>query len=602
MSLSNNFPAIRPSLLLDFANTTSLDPRITFTRASTATYYDGLTVAKAEENLVIYSQEFDFAGNWLLNNALITANSTTAPDGTSTADSLIESAATGGHFVFSGFTSVSGLSYTYSVFAKASTRSWLQLATQSGVSTTAWANFDLTNGVVGATGAGITGSSITNVGNGWYRCSMTILASAAGTAGIVIAVIDANTASRLPSYAGNGTSGIFIWGAQLEQRSSVTAYTATTTQPIINYIPVLLTAPANTARFEHNPTTGESLGLEIEESRTNSALNSASFTGSTGTENILNSAISPTGEQDADFIYETTTTGEHFAGDRSISVTSGVVYTWSFYCKQGVGNRLVRIRTATSGAATADLDLSTGVIINPGGAAYVNSTVQAVGNGWYRVSLTITASATGTLVCRAQLVSAVDGTVYTGNGYSGFFLWGAQLEAGTFPTSYIATGGSQVTRSADSAVMTGTNFSSWYRTNEGTIYAESILNGANTNKDLLTITDGTSANEITMRWASGAQAQALVVAGNVTQVSIAPSGYSTIGTAYKRVFAFKVNDFEQAINGTSVGTDISGVLPAVDRLQFMTPSGNASLNGTIRKVAYYPLRLTRAQLEALTSA
>lgn len=87
MSIQNNFPNIKPTLLLDFANTKRLDPRITFTRNSPATYYDGKTVAKAEENLLLYSQEFDNAA-WVKVRSVVTTNTSLAPDNTLTSDTL----------------------------------------------------------------------------------------------------------------------------------------------------------------------------------------------------------------------------------------------------------------------------------------------------------------------------------------------------------------------------------------------------------------------------------------------------------------------------------------------------------------------------------
>jgi hypothetical protein len=88
MSISQNYGNTNPSLLLNFAAVKKLDPRITYARASEARYYDGKTVAKAEENLFLYSQDFDSAA-WPKTSATVTANSTTAPDGTATADTVI---------------------------------------------------------------------------------------------------------------------------------------------------------------------------------------------------------------------------------------------------------------------------------------------------------------------------------------------------------------------------------------------------------------------------------------------------------------------------------------------------------------------------------
>ena len=86
MTIQQNYPSTKPALLLDFANTKKLDPRITFTRASTATYYDGKTNAKAEENLLVRSQEFDNA-IWAKTTTTVTTNSFVAPDTTASARS-----------------------------------------------------------------------------------------------------------------------------------------------------------------------------------------------------------------------------------------------------------------------------------------------------------------------------------------------------------------------------------------------------------------------------------------------------------------------------------------------------------------------------------
>jgi len=147
MSLSNNYPAELPLLNLDFANAGVLDPRITFTRASTATYFDyagvlrtaqnniarfdynpstlaaqGLLIEEQRTNSMLRSEEFSDA-SWTKGGATVTANSTTAPSGTTTADTLVEDTSTGQHRVYrttSGTTNTNP--YTISFFAKASTR------------------------------------------------------------------------------------------------------------------------------------------------------------------------------------------------------------------------------------------------------------------------------------------------------------------------------------------------------------------------------------------------------------------------------------------------------------------------------------------------
>lgn len=133
-------PSIRPSLLLDFANTKQLDPRITFSRPTTATYYDGKTVAKAEENLLTYSQEFDNAA-WTKTAVTVTANVTTAPDGTATADAMYETTANVVNHAVQASGAFSTAPGTLSIYLKkgdgATAPDWIQL-TAGGVPS--WSN------------------------------------------------------------------------------------------------------------------------------------------------------------------------------------------------------------------------------------------------------------------------------------------------------------------------------------------------------------------------------------------------------------------------------------------------------------------------------
>ena len=158
MSISQNYPTISPSLSMDFALTKKLDPRITFSRPTVGGYYDGKSVAKAEENLVQFSQEFDNA-YWSKTGVTISANASVAPDGTSTADDIVDvSGVTVSGLAQSNIAIQNGVQYVYSVYVKAINKTWFDLrffAGGSGISN----YFDITNGVVGtinATSATIT--------------------------------------------------------------------------------------------------------------------------------------------------------------------------------------------------------------------------------------------------------------------------------------------------------------------------------------------------------------------------------------------------------------------------------------------------------------
>ena len=254
-----NYPQIKPTLNLDFSNTKTLDPRINFRRGTPGAYYDGKTYAKAEENLLSYSEDFSNA-YWNKSNVSITSDSVNAPDGSvSAADKIVENSATGAHQLYAGGASVLGKSYTLSYFVKAAERTSCRISFSGQGS----AVFNISTATVIIND--FLSASIEIVGNDWYRVSVTAIKTNTNPDIFIGPALDDGTLS----YAGDGSSGLYIWGAQLEQRDSVTAYTPTTGTPITKYQPQLMFASPDQPRFDHDVLTGESKGLLIEESRTN---------------------------------------------------------------------------------------------------------------------------------------------------------------------------------------------------------------------------------------------------------------------------------------------------------------------------------------------
>lgn len=594
MSLSSNFPAIKPSLLLDFANTKQLDPRVTFARATTATYYDGVTTAMAEQNLFLQSQDFDNA-SWIKAFSTVTANATTAPDGTTTADLVVPNTTNNPHGLQFNVTTTG--TTTISVYAKAGGYDRIVFSSNSN----AYIYFNLTSGTVESTaGAGWSSPTITSVGSGWYRC---VAVNSNSNTRYDILTYNAlqSSGSVAPTFTGDGTSGVYLWGAQLEQRSSVTAYTATTTQQITNYIPVLMTAAAGVPRFDHNPTTDESLGLLIEEQRTNSLTYSSEFDNAAWTKGNVtittNTIVAPDGTLTGDKIVETTASGSHNVVQ---SYTGALVLTASIYAKAGERSSFIFNGGNQSGVA-ATFNVLNGTVSNVGGAT-TSTSITAVGNGWYRCSMTWSNS--GAVTLGVFLLSGASSS-YVGDGFSGLFIWGAQLEAGAFATSYIPTVASTVTRNADAASMTGTNFSSWYSAPEGTLYCElgSLLSTSTTQVPGFNV--GDSNNRIELRPVGNAigHARGVVQVNGSGQVDISITTLAS--TAARKVgLVYKVNDFYITGNGSTGGaSSSSGTLPVVSQAQIGTAPYDANLktNGTIKKIAYYPMRVTNAQLQALTS-
>jgi hypothetical protein len=616
MSFSSNFPAISPSLSLDFANTERLDPRVTFTRTTTAGYYDGVTVAKAEENLLLRSQEFNVSP-WVAFEASVTANFATAPDNTNTAQKVIwnngsTTSANVGQFVIGLPSTV----YTGSMFVKAAELTTCRVSVINRTSAAAFIDIgtieiNLSNGTFTSSGAAsglVVGSAA--VQDNWYRVFVTLTTpSNAGRVELRI-----NTVS-----SGNGTSGIYIWGAQLEQRSAVTAYTPTTTQPITNYIPVLLTAQSGQPRFDHNPTTGVSLGLLVEEQRTNLLTYSDDFANAawnkTRSTIVANTIVAPDGTLSGDKLIENTDNGTHFVtqnGGVKFSADPGGCLT--IYAKAAERSWLcIESYSDFNFPKRAWFNLATGVIGTITGSRSYESTITAVGNGWYRCLLRAGSQGGGNSESFfVAYVSNADATIsYQGDGYSGIYIWGAQMEAvgapaaasAEFPTSYIPTVASTVTRNADAVSMTGDNFSNWYTPGQGTLYSEWLVGSAVTANSGVFGIKQSGVDTFAYIYLSSAGAPRFGVwNANSSQATLffaPPNGVAKLAGGYK------TNDFAASVNSGAVETDDSGVLTSFASINQafigFYSSNPTTLTGHIRKISFYPLRVSNTNLQALTT-
>ena len=531
--------------------------------------YDGSGVTIVEPvstNLLTYSQEFENAA-WTKVRSSISANTTIAPDGTVTADSLIENSGSNTHYVSQSFTS-SSVSYTTSVYAKANTRQWLAIRIYDAADKFAF--FNLSTGVVGTVNSGVS-ATIISVGNGWYRCTHTyaFAAGASTEAGLMVAIAD-NTAS----YTGDGTSGIFIWSAQLEVGSTATAYMVSGASNGFRAVPVV--SGSATAK-----------GLLVEEQRQNLLPASNDFSNVTywtgGGSVTANATTSPDGTVNA-------------AIGASINPASGVgdatvAISGSIFAKanpSGASSLVVRINRFGSGTdyLQVTFNLSTGVagsVTNSGTASGGSASMTAFGNGWYRCVLSGTASTTaGTLSFNPQ---------------STCFIYGAQLEAGSFATSLIPTLASAVTRSADVASVN--TLSPWFNSSASTLYSEFDIIGPT----------GATGGYITQLTASGDNGLMAYQDGAGTrQIRGYVSGSSVLlgtvsdNTTVKFAVAYNGSSNAALINGnapSSVGTTLSAT---PTRLSLGSEfAGAYFMNGHLRRVAYYPRRLTNAELQALTS-
>ena len=505
-----------------------------------------------------------------------------APDGTSTADTLIGDGVNANHAVQQSQVA-SATGKTFSIYGKAGTNSFLQIYFATDFAP--FANFDLTNGTVGSTGTATT-ASIISVGNGWYRCIVSTTSTTATTP--VVQIVPASTSAR--GATSTLTTSVLIWGAQAETGTTATDYTRNA-------------GGVFPPRFDYDPVTLAPRGLLIEEQRVNLLLRSQEFDNAAWSKLrssvTANATTAPDGTVTADKLVEDTTASDTHFVLQSQTASSSTTYTYSVFLKAGERTR-ASLQDGAGSNAIGNFDLSNGTVVSTNAAT---ATITNFGNGWYRCTITFTTGAAQTAInCRIFLVDTGTNTSFTGNGTSGIFIYGAQLEAGAFATSYIPTVASQVTRTADVAAINAPNFASWYNQSEGTILVEAVTfkptsvgvtvlavdvsDGGINNRHLI----GPLSNLVTGR----------TVVGGVTQVDI-NTAYTANATE-KLAYAYKVNDFAFFRNGSQVGTDTSGTIPTVDRMFIGNAAGSAAFwNGWLRSIRYYPTRLTQAQGQALTA-
>jgi hypothetical protein len=379
-------------------------------------------------------------------------------------------------------------------------------------------------------------------------------------------------------------------------------------------------AAADEARFDHDPTTGESLGLLIEESRSNLFTYSENFSDGSWSKSAASvsnvSITNPSGGGTSTKITEDTNGPFQHGLIQYRSGTAGT-YTLSVFLKSAERTvAYLQLSNFETAAASITVDLTDGsVTTEPTNAdyTYINGYTIPYGNGWYRCILTATKATTttynNTVINPHNGVSAA----YTGDGVSGIYVWGAQFETGSFPTSYIPTSGSQVTRQPDNASITGTNFTDFYNQTEGTVYADTKMVGVQTGRydRLWAITNFYVNLEGISLYVAGITGSTYRSSITITNSATEQIGGASVETALttpqlKSAFAFKQNDCASSYNGQQRFVDnivdLSTFTTPPDRLLIGQPQrfqGYSCM--TVSQLRYYPERLTNSQLQTLTS-
>ncbi|UYE97341.1 virion structural protein [Cyanophage S-TIM54] len=409
-----------PALDLDFASNKSFTDTIsgknlvTFTRASSGTFVgaDGL-IKTTPVNLIIYSEQFDNSAWTKANGSTVNLNAVAAPDGTNTG-SIVNFSALNSRF-FQTKTLTAG-TYTLSVFLRVSSGS-KALTMQVFNSTDGSQNKNIT------------------VTDSWQRFTHTVTVSGG--------------ASQLHPVRPDDLGDVYVWGAQLEEGSTATDYIPTTS--------TISGAP----RFEHEASTGESLGLLIEEARTNEISNDITLTSpTTGVTLSEDTAVTnPDGTTGAIKITADAGNSVHTTQRNSNVTTTN--HTFSIFVKKGNHRYIGLSQGGTSNNIHVVFDTDTKTITDDGSknnGTFVSSGFEEYANGWFRIHVVGFTQGTVLRVFLAQNAEQNGLKSWTATGNEFAYVWGLQREDGTFPTSYIPTSGSAVTRAADVAEITGADF------------------------------------------------------------------------------------------------------------------------------------------------
>lgn len=597
---------------LDFANSrgfnsadrdkTTPDSILTYTSPSPKMVYgDDGVLRYANHNIFLYSQEFDNA-DWTKTRTTISANSVAAPDGTLTADTFVEDGtAAATHFITSSsITHTLNIQYRISVYAKKANRDWLciQLPTAPypGTNTNLNAYFDLATGVVGARGSSYTTSSIEDVGNGWYRCTVETDPTDAAAAGSIILTtsVDGTTIT----FDGASQASIYLWGAQYQP---LPCHSNT-------YLPTT-SAAAYSLPIDHDPTSFDPLGVLIEEQRTNLTIYSGDYSNAawSGTATSKTSGqIDVLGGTGAGLVTADGSSALHtsFNGS-SVNYTSGTTYAFSRFVKAGTQSLLQLIPPTTAFGATAyaNFDLSGAGVTQSAGL--VASGIEALTGGWYRVwvSVMATASVSASSGSLAFISTTTDARGPVNTLTTNFYDFGGQVEAGAFPTSYIPTVASQVTRAADFVHISSSTFDA--SATAGTILTEYNYLGsallAPSARAPAYIGDGTNTHRAILLNGSGGLVRGFIGAlGTQFDQSIG----SNQGEAFfKAAIAFEANNANVVSEGVAGTVDTVVTVPSNLNSLRVGCAANAigQISGHIKRLTYYKTRKSDAELVVLTA-
>jgi hypothetical protein len=556
------------------------------TRATSATRVDANGLVEIPRtNLLLQSQTFDNA-SWGKTNLTVTSNAVTAPDGTTTADKIIANTTNGTHIVNQFIAVGISTSHTVSLYAKKGEYSALRINFISSGNTFISVNLD-TGVIVSFGGTIYLSSSIENVGDGWYRVTMTFLPPVATNSLNFFIENPVGT----PTFAGDNTSGIYIWGAQLQLGNVVTEYIPTVASIRTKFAGITQdgSSASNIPRLDY--TNGTCPSILVEPQRTNLFLNSVfNGTGSTPTSWSVGFATGTsapavstksTGVQ----AYTFTTSASRQTIVQLLNYVSGTTYACSVYVENVTGTISASEVLYFNGIGTQTF-YKDGVLIS-------SSTPIVSGSRYTAIFL---ASAT-----LSQQVIIGNGCTTTTTGSVRLSM--PQLETGSNATSYIPTVAASVTRNADGLSKANVYTNGWVSSTGGTFFVD-------------------LKNNVAQIRASASPYPVLFLSSNTSGTGSTSIGFGAKNTTPSRLFVYYIKNgtFVESVTTTTDNakiaivwtpttmkifqngvllTSITGIVWDITTLQNLGEISQVVLN--INSMALFPTPLTDAECIQLTT-
>jgi hypothetical protein len=601
-----------PTLDLNFLamNEATFDRRITFSRTSHATMFDATgKLTFAPNNLLLRSE--DFATSWTNPGAAITVtgDAIAAPNGTLSADLVADNATTTSNYGRSQTAAVLDTTpHIFSIYIKKKDYTFVQINTATGTNRLGYFNLD--TGVVSNT-SGVTGSGMIDVGDGWWRCWLAFTPAAGQTS--CTANIIYCTSDSTSTHTGVIGTGTYFWGAQLERvtyETSPRPYIATTTAAY--YGP----------RLEYDPVTLAAKGLLVEEARTNLFTSSEEFANAAWVESNIatiseGSTIAPSNLGRADTITASVGTAAALVY-QSVTGVAGTNYSISFFVKKNTHRYIaVDLQGSANNYACAVFDLDGGTTsatqtsVGASSGTIVSTSQTDVGSGWYRLNITASIAISGSFVFWIGFAPAATGNTFstqgqissTWAGTESFYVWGAQLEAGSFPTSYIPTTTASVTRAVESCYIDAGGLSFFNRL-QGTVVSDAQKSTATARGGVAGFGHtGAGTRSIYTDGQNNGKLRAYIETPTLEFGELTLADY-TANSPFRIALAYQANNTNAAAASVLGTTDNAVILPdsitrfTIGSVKASNLPEEAYLNGHVARTRYWPYRIANSELRA----